>query len=135
MTRIAGCCIAEALTISFGVLVDEVLIVMVPYAFAAELTQVTANSNSFPGRTVFNSALKAALVDTGGSSETKSSRLLVMRTTLVSFVASPSIAMKETNAGCTSSGCTIVAPRCNRGVACTGSLQVTVATFVTGPLK
>src|SRR5437667_1612146 len=96
---------------------------------------VISNSNSLPGRTVFNSALKERLVHCTSDKASGSSRLLTIRTMLVSLVWVSLETLKTAIVGANSIGFQTVPLNWRTMLDWPGSLHVTVADFATAPPK
>src|SRR6266536_3072347 len=96
---------------------------------------VMCSSNSLSGLIVFSSALKDWLVHFKSDNVSGASRLLTMRTILVSFVSDSADTLKTAIVGVTSIAFQTVPLICNTTFDWPGSLQVTVADFATVPPK
>src|SRR5207245_11533352 len=94
---------------------------------------VISNSNSFAGSVVFKSALKEWLVQCKSDRVRGSSKLLTIRTILVSLVWSSLETLNTAIVGAISIGFQTVPLICKTMLDWPGSLHVTVADFTTMP--
>src|SRR5690348_6504912 len=105
----------NALASITGASSEEVLSLNVPTTLGETNggTAVISSSNSFPGRTVFNSALKQLFVHSKSDNVTGSFRLLTIRRLLVSLVCPSAAELNTAMAGTTSIGRHTVPVNCN----------------------